>query len=248
VRSTDRFWSEFWPRVAVGVTGSRIGNAEDLRPLLRRLRIRSGARVLDVPCGFGRHAVALARQGCRVTGVDISAHLLRQARVAADAAGVVVDWRRGDMRRLRFRGQFDLALNLFTSFGYFGDAEDARVLRGLHRALRPGGWLVLQVINRDFIVRHYHPRRSSRLADGTRLREVSMFDPATSTGRTQWTARRGAQTWRGTTRMRFYSPHELRALLAAAGFVRIVSSSTFAGAPLTFHQRWQAHLGQRPPA
>lgn len=92
------------------------------------------------------------------------------------------------MRRLRFRGQFDLVLNLFTSFGYFGDRTDQRVLESFYRALRPGGRAVVHVINRDYIVRHYRPRSTSRLKN-FRLDERVAMDWATSTIRTEWTVR-----------------------------------------------------------
>ncbi len=168
----SKFFTEFWPRVAVGVTRSR-PNHEDAQilPLLRRLRMARGARVLDVPCGFGRHAVLLARRGYRVTGVDIGREVLAAGRRAAARAGVDLDFQRGDMRKLRFRGEFDLVLNLFTSFGYFGDEGDAEVLRGFYRALRPGGWAALQMINRDWIIRNYRPHGRSKLPGGIQLHQ-----------------------------------------------------------------------------
>lgn len=209
MRHNNRFFQHIWPVIAEQVTRHRAGPDADILPLVRRLRMRRGARVLDVPCGFGRHALVLARCGYRVTGVDISPELLAQARAVCSGAsqglrrGIVAhlpgatkrsrpprvpEFIRGDMRRLRFRGQFDLVLNLFTSFGYFGDRGDQRVLDSFYRALRPGGRAVVHVINRDYIVRHYRPRSVSRLKD-FRLDERVAMDWATSTIRTEWTVR-----------------------------------------------------------
>jgi SAM-dependent methyltransferase len=123
------------------------------------LGLRPGLRVLDVGCGWGRHAVELARAGCRVAGVDLSPVLLDAARAGAREAGVEVDWRRLDMRELPFEGEFDAVLSLFSSLGYFGeDGEDLRVLRGVRRALAPGGRFLLDTTHRDLVAREYADR------------------------------------------------------------------------------------------
>src|SRR5262245_6068727 len=75
-------------------------------------------RVLDVPCGFGRHSLELARRGHRVTGVDLSVEFIAEAREAAKAAKLKAEFKVGDMRRLQLDGGFDLACCLGNSFGY----------------------------------------------------------------------------------------------------------------------------------
>ena len=99
----------------------------------------AGADVLDVPCGFGRHTLALARAGYRAVGVDRSPPLLDEARRRAGGAR----WpklMRADYRELPFAEEsFDAAFNLFTSLGYLGDEEDVKVLAAIRRVLRPGG-------------------------------------------------------------------------------------------------------------
>src|SRR5262249_22839496 len=136
---------------------------QEIRGLLQLMPFWPGARILDVPCGFGRHSIELARRGFRVTGVDISPKLLRTARRNAAVRGVQVEFRRADMRELAYRNRFDAVLNLFTSFGYFGDVGDLWFLRTLRRALRPGGWLILHLINRDWVVRNFRSRERARL-------------------------------------------------------------------------------------
>lgn len=113
--------------------------AREVRALKRLLRGRK--RVLDVACGAGRHANPLARAGFEVTGLDWSSGYLEAARRGP------ARYVRGDMRRLPFSGEFDAALCLWTSFGYFDRlADDRRALRSMRRALKPGGLLLLEVV------------------------------------------------------------------------------------------------------
>jgi SAM-dependent methyltransferase len=106
--------------------------------------LQAGARVLDVGCGPGRHTRLLHDAGFRVTGLDLSAVLLRRARAATSAPLV-----RADMRALPIRARsMDLVVNLFTSFGYFeDDAAHAAVIRGMAETLAPGGRLILDFLN-----------------------------------------------------------------------------------------------------
>ena len=121
------------------------------------LELRPGMSVLDVPCGHGRIANRLAARGCRVVGVDDNRAFLDRARAEAERTGVAVDYVEGDMRDLRFVGRFDRVLNWFTSFGYFDDRTNRRVLEGFAAALRPGGRLLLEQVNRDLLVRRLPP-------------------------------------------------------------------------------------------
>lgn len=260
----DTFFREVWPAIGPAVTRNRAGPDADVLPLLRRLGVRRGARVLDVPCGFGRHSILLAQRGYRVTGVDFGPQLLALARDQAQRKGAAVEFQRADMRRLRFRAQFDLLLNLFTSFGYFGDAGDQRVLESFHRALKPGGWLALHTINRDYIVRHYKPLDRVRLP-GFRLEQRGWLDFTTSVIHTAWivrwnnaaAARRllGAKSKAprslkaaprcGWTHLRVYSCHELMGMLERAGFRRVQAFGGLRGQPVSFDRRWLLVIGQR---
>jgi SAM-dependent methyltransferase len=115
--------------------------------LTRELRLEAHSRVLDAPCGFGRHALALAEEpGCDVDGVDISAEYVAEAQAAAashDGPGCV-RVRHGDLRALAApAGAYDAAFCLGNSFGY-GDRDDSRAfLAGVAAALRPGGRFAL---------------------------------------------------------------------------------------------------------
>ncbi|MBI5241137.1 MAG: class I SAM-dependent methyltransferase [Elusimicrobia bacterium] len=140
--------------------------------VVKALRLRRGQALLDLCCGPGRHAVLLARRGLRVTGLDFSRPYLAEARARARRLGVAARFVRGDMRAIPFREEFDAAINLFTSFGYFPKAsEDLAVLRGLRRALRPGGLLLMEMMHRPWLLRHFKARDWTPLEDGWLLEE-----------------------------------------------------------------------------
>ena len=124
--------------------------------LLRSLRPPAGGRILDLPCGYGRHAALLARRGFRVTGMDLSRAMLAEAH-RRFREGPRLRFRRGDMRRIAFREEFDAVVNLYTSFGYFTPAQNEAVLRRMARALRRGGRLLVD--HRDPVHDARLPRR-----------------------------------------------------------------------------------------
>jgi SAM-dependent methyltransferase len=240
----EEFFRTFWPAVGPAITGAVADTRGEITSLLRKLRLRPGARILDVPCGFGRHAVELARRGFRVTGVDISPELIAQARQAAAAKGVTVEFRCGDMRRLAYRRRFDAVLNLFTSFGYFGDAADLKLLERFYQALRPGGWVALHLINRDWVLRNFQATDRQRMG-GYLVAEKRTFDFDTSVLTCTWSARRGRRRWRGTTRLRLYSCHELVRMMEQAGFSTVRSFPGSRTAPARLESRWLLLLGRR---
>ena len=116
------------------------------------LSAEKGARVLDVGCGYGRHAIELVQRGLGVTGLDLSLPLLIRAADEAQKRALSVNFVHSDMRGLAFDREFDSAYCMLTSFGYFDEETNAKVAEGLARALKPGGRLLLDVVNRDYIV------------------------------------------------------------------------------------------------
>ncbi len=130
--------NEFWRRaVPPEATEAEIAYVE------RHLEPEPGSRFLDVPCGSGRHTLALARRGHRVSGVDISDEALGHTRRAAAAEGLEINLTVGDMRTLPHDGSFDAALCMGNSFGYFEAAGARAFVEALAGAVRPGGGLVI---------------------------------------------------------------------------------------------------------
>ncbi len=152
------------------------GTAREADFIAGALGVGPGAEVLDLACGVGRHAVALARRGLHVTGVDFNPHYLARAAEDARAAGVEVRWVQGDMRALAFEGAFDAAYSWFTSFGYFSDDENEQVVANVARALAPGGRFLLDMMNRDWLLTHPQQRVWNQREDGSLLMEELALD------------------------------------------------------------------------
>lgn len=120
---------------------------EEVAQIVGLIPIPPGAAVADLGCGRGRHAIPLSRRGYRVTGVDLSEKMLRLARERSSREGATVEWVREDMREFVRPESFDVFLSLFSSFGYFGDEENQKVLDNVGRSLKPGGALLLDLRN-----------------------------------------------------------------------------------------------------
>lgn len=163
------------------------------------------ASVLDVPCGFGRHARALATHGYSVTGVD------REPPVAAEAREAGIDVHELDVRRLReLPKMFDAVICMWASFGWFDDATNEDVLAQMAEKLRPGGVLVLDVYDpawfRAHQGQHVIERNGSRIHEhkrvlGSRLHTTLDYEDGA----------RDAFEWR------LYEPDELAELGVRAG-------------------------------
>ena len=112
----SRFFEESWPIISRGLE-SEVDAESEVGWILGHVAPPAGGRILDAPCGFGRHSLALARRGFDVTGVDLSETELQRAKERAAEVGLPLQLVRQDMRDMEFSGEFDLALNLFSSIG-----------------------------------------------------------------------------------------------------------------------------------
>ena len=188
-----------------------IDGVEKLLPLAERQPI------LDLACGGGRHALELARRGYCVVGLDLSEELLDVARKSARREGLLALFVRGDNRALPFASAFGAVLNFFTSFGYFdSDEENASVLRNIRRALRPGGWFIIDYLNKDLVLRELVAE--DRMVEGRKeVTQRRRYDPLG--GRIEKTifVRDGDVERSYRESVRLYGRDELLAMASAAG-------------------------------
>lgn len=203
---------------------------------LRKIGVPDGARVLDAGCGIGRHSIPLASRGYEVVGLDFSPAYLEESRRAADEAGVDTRFIRGDMldvaSALGDEVPFQAVVNMFTSHGYHRKDDDLRFFRDLHGLSEPGAVLVIETLNRDYILRNFTPIGFEEAGSISRYDHRS-FDLETSSVHSEWSFyERSGDNLRLRPRvdleLRAYSLHEMRELLARAGW-EPVSSFTLTG-------------------
>jgi SAM-dependent methyltransferase len=197
------------------------GTEQEVDFLVRALGLRPGQRVLDVGCGPGRHAHALARRGIEVLGVDISARFVQLADEAAPAGA---RFERMDARSLPFDREFDAAISLCQgAFGLAGGPAlgaaavvdpDGEVLDGMARALVPGGVVAVSAFSAYFQVRFLDDADSFDAAAGVNHERTTVKDESGAPAEHDlWTS--------------CFTPRELRLLAARAGLeVRALWSVT----------------------
>jgi SAM-dependent methyltransferase len=165
--------------------------------------------------------------------VDRTARYLATAQAAATRAGLMVEFVQEDMRHFHRPAAFDLALNLFSSFGYFEDvAEDLQVLRHLHVSLKPGGQVLLEMAGKEVLARTFQPRTWHRHAERDEyLLEERIVRDGWSWIENHWIWICGATQNVFTFGIRLYSGGELTALLSEAGFSAVQLYGSLAGTP-----------------
>ncbi len=205
------------------------------------------ARILDVGCGYGRHSIELARLGFDVTGIDISEVQLARAREKAQAAEVAVDFRQADGRALEFEAEFDAAISMFLSFGFFEtDAEHLAMLRGIAQALRPGGRFLMDFWNREYEIQRFDRFQVDRTGD---IFELEEWDFDYLRGRLNWTntaffpdGRR--ESWYHS--IRAYTVVEVKALFERAGLHLDAVYGSLGGAPYSIEAQAAIFVATKP--
>jgi SAM-dependent methyltransferase len=184
------------------------GTEQEVDFLVDALALAPGTRVLDVGCGPGRHALALARRGFEVVGVDHSPEFLALAREAAAAADLAATFVELDVRELACDGQFDAVICLCQGgFGLLGGRDELEVFGRIARAVRSGGALAVSAFSAAFAVRHLETGEEFDPATGVLHETAAVRDPAGREERFDlWTT--------------CFTARELELLAAAAGLER----------------------------
>ncbi len=227
----DDFWREFTPAIFTGAHFAQA--AGEVEALIELAGPPPGARVLDLCCGPGRHAVELARQGYLVTGVDRNPGYLARARERAAAEGLTVELVEADMREFSRPGGFDLAINLYTSFSFFDDpAEERRVLENLAASLDQGGTLVMELMGKEVLARIFTPRDWQTLPGGTLWLQERILSTDWRSIDVRWLLIKPDGTrFERMVSHRLYAASELSALLLAVGLVDVECYGSLAGEP-----------------
>lgn len=209
----------------------------------RLLGLEPGKAVLDLGCGYGRISNRLAQRGCKVTGLDSNALFLELARQDARSMGVDVNYIQGDIRNLPWSQQFDYAIMWFNTFGYFSDEDNHQVLVKTQRALRPGGRLLIDNINRDGFVR-MSPQDAVQERDGNLIIFRQKYDTLSGRLVGERIAIREGVVNREYYTIRLFTFPELRDWLKAAGFAQ-VEGLGLEGEPFALHSAQMEVIAQK---
>jgi D-alanine-D-alanine ligase len=215
-------------------------SAQEVAFAQRVLNLEPGARVLDLCCGQGRHSVLLARNGFRVTALDLSPAYLEIARRAAESHNVKLDIIAADMRKIPFTDHFDGIVNMYSSFGYLeSEADDAQVLKSVANALTSGGRVLFDMLNREWAIANYIQNDWHNGPDGTLYVERRDFDLATSRMHVRFTII-GAEGGRRESighDIRLYTLTEITRMLSEVGFSVDATFGGFEGEPYAIDTR-----------
>jgi ubiquinone/menaquinone biosynthesis C-methylase UbiE len=195
--------------------------------LARALDLGPDDVVLDLACGSGRHAFALADRVKRVVGFDRTARLLDRARETLVGGGFEnVEFVEGDMRELDYEGGFDAVYNYFTAWGYYSREENQQVLERVRRALVPGGRFLLETLSRPGLLRRFQPRSWAETPDGTLVLMEHEFDLETGRIRSRRSYRKGEEQHSLELDHELPAPDDLVRRFRDAGFgdVRLMSA------------------------
>ncbi len=200
-----------------------------------RLDFEGGRRpyVFDICCGIGRHARPLAARGCQVAGVDISEPNINAANKLAEQEGVAdhCQFHLSDIRDFAPPQNCDLAINIFTSFGYFeSDQADAIIVAKAAQSLRPSGRFILDIANREAVIAGFKPRQR-RGRRGNYVIEEAQLDLTTGRLVGTWTFVLAGQKNQHTVSIRLYALHELVKMVEEQGLKFVEAFGDFEGNP-----------------
>ncbi|MCZ6766497.1 MAG: class I SAM-dependent methyltransferase [bacterium] len=217
------WYTQFYGRDYLEALGPGLTNtAREAEFVVTTLALKPGDRVLDLACGQARHAILLAQRGIDVTGQDQSADYLQDARAAADKHGVDLPLVNSDMRSIPFENHFDAVISMFTSFGYFAsDADNRRVIAEVSKALKPGGHMLLDLVNREWVIANNQPAERRENSDGTVVLERRELNLETSRNHVTFTFidRNGKRRESVGHQIRLYTLTEVIQMMTDAGLI-----------------------------
>ncbi len=219
---------------------------EQVDQLIELSGVHAGV-LLDLCCGPGRYAVPLALRGFHVTGVDSTSFLLEKAMGYASEKGVDVEWVQEDMRRFVRPESYDLAINMYTSFGFFDDPnENMAVLKSVHASLKPGRVFIIDVGGKEIIARIFEATGSTDLQDDGLIVQRRRVIDGWSRMENEWILIKDGSMRTLRLRHWLYSGKELSDMLGVAGFSSVRLYGDFDGSPYDQSAKRLVAVAEKP--
>jgi SAM-dependent methyltransferase len=225
----ESFWENFAPIMFTPDRWAEVPAVTD--GVIRFSHIPASASVLDLCCGTGRITLELARRGYGCTGVDITPSYLKAARESATAEALAIQWVLQDVRTFVRPASYDLALNLYISFGYFDDpADDLLFVQNAFASLRSGGTFIVETLGKEVAVRDFTEGEWFEREGFTVLTEYQVAD-SWGALKNRWILIKDGERIERTFSQRLYSATELRTLLLTGGFGTVELFGDWDGRP-----------------
>jgi SAM-dependent methyltransferase len=177
ILNKSNWYKEFFDKYYLQFLGHKKNLLETKREtkfIYQVLNLAKRAKILDLACGFGRHAVRLAKKGFDVTCLDLNQNLLELAKKSAKQSRAPLRTVQSDMRDIPYQNEFDAVINMFSSFGYFKDErENLRVLRAVAKALKTNGVFLLDLPNKNWMLTKVNKKNWQNLNNTYILEERS---------------------------------------------------------------------------
>jgi len=215
----DKFWELFEPFLFTEDRQS--STQEEVKNVVKLLKIKQNDRILDLCCGIGRHSLELSPQGFKVVGVDRTSAFIKKAKQKAKQKDLNAEFVVSDMREYCQPDRFDVVINMFGSFGYFESTDDDRkVVKNMFTSLRAGGRFLIETMGKEILAKEFQERDWHEDGDTLVLAERK---PIQNWGRmqTRWIVINGNQRVEHTVSIRSYSAAELSSLLSECGFSKV---------------------------
>lgn len=225
----ESFWDSFAPIMFDEDRWKEVPAVAD--GILALSGVGKSGSILDMCCGLGRLSTELALRSYTVCGVDITPSYLEAARETAEAASVSIEYVLSDVRSFIRPNSFDLALNLYISFGYFDDPDDDLLfVRNVRSSLRPGSCFIIETLGKEIAVREFTTGECFERAGYSIRTSYECVDSWTGLKNT-WHISRDGNSVEKTFVQRLYAASELRRLLLEAGFDSVELYGDWNGQP-----------------
>jgi SAM-dependent methyltransferase len=204
---------------------------DEVNSVINLLDIQQGSKILDLCCGPGRHSIELAKKDYSVIGVDRTSSYIKKAQEQARINNLEIDFITEDMRKFHRSNEFDVILNLYTSFGYFSNPDDDKlVLNNIFSSLKNGGKLLMEMMGKEILARIFLERNWYKKGDVIYLEERKIEDGWGMISN-KWILIKGNKKKEYNFCHRLYSGVELSLLLSNIGFKSIKLYGDLKGSP-----------------
>jgi len=249
----ESFWKNFAPIMFDESRWAEVGEAADGVTSLAHLDLyknRTGKKdcpkIADLCCGFGRMTLEFARRGFKATGVDITSSYLETAREDSLYENLKIEFIEKDVRNFKRKAAFDVAVNLYNSFGFFENpADDLVFARNAFFSLKGGGTFIIEVLGKEIAVRDYTEADWFERAGFTVLTETEPVDSWSSVWNRWIIIDKKGQRHEKVFIQRLYAASEIRRLLLDAGFTSVEIYGSWDESPYDTHAKTLIAVGRK---